>query len=94
MCEFVCGVNIDLFQGKDYNFLLPWLREGLLISSGSKWHARRKMLTPAFHFRILEDFLDVMNIQCRKLCDDILLPLSVKGQEFDVFPRVWNTEKC
>ena len=52
------------------------------------------MLTPAFHFKILEDFLDVMNIQCRKLCDDILLPLSVKGQEFDVFPRVWNTEKC
>ena len=67
---------------------MPWLREGLLISSGSKWHARRKMLTPAFHFRILEDFLDVMNKHCDKLCDDILEPLALRGEEFDVFPLV------
>ena len=75
-------------KGKDYKFLWPWLGTGLLTSTGSKWHSRRKMLTPAFHFKILEDFLDVMNKHCAKLCDDILEPLSLKAEEFDVFPLV------
>ena len=44
------------------------------------------MLTPAFHFRILEDFLDVMNQQTELLCD-ILDPLC-GGPAFDVFPLV------
>lgn len=44
------------------------------------------MLTPAFHFRILEDFLDVMNGHCNKLCD-ILEPLC-NCKEFNVFPLV------
>ena len=50
-----------------YRFLWPWLNQGLLTSAGAKWHGRRKMLTPAFHFKILEDFLVVMNEQSKIL---------------------------
>ena len=39
-------------------------------------------------FRILEDFLNVMNTHCHKLCDSILEPLAENGQEFNVFPIV------
>ena len=45
------------------------------------------MLTPAFHFKILESFLDVMNAQCAILCDEVLAPLANAG-EFDIFPIV------
>jgi len=84
--EKVLSSNKQITKGKDYKFLMPWLGTGLLTSTGNKWHTRRKMLTPAFHFRILEDFLEVMNFHSAKLCN-IFETLS-NGKEFDVFPLV------
>ena len=46
-----------------YNFLHPWLKFGLLTSSGDKWMQRRKMITPSFHFDILKDYFLVMSEQ-------------------------------
>ena len=105
--EKIMSSSKQITKGKDYYFMMPWLGTGLLTSTGNKWHTRRKMLTPAFHFRwiflfrnfikcfkvwnslrILEDFLDVMNTHCHKLCDSILEPLAKSGQEFNVFPIV------
>ncbi|KAE8742607.1 Cytochrome P450 CYP4, partial [Frankliniella occidentalis] len=48
-------------KSNDYSTLHPWLRSGLLTSKGAKWHARRRLLTPTFHFRILDQFLPVFN---------------------------------
>uniref|UniRef100_A0A1I8PZN1 Cytochrome P450 n=2 Tax=Stomoxys calcitrans TaxID=35570 RepID=A0A1I8PZN1_STOCA len=42
-----------------YSFLHPFLKTGLLTSSGKKWHNRRRLLTPTFHFNILLQFMEV-----------------------------------
>ena len=35
--------------------LRHWLGDGLLISYGPKWHTRRHMITPTFHFDVRRD---------------------------------------
>ncbi|XP_067134662.1 cytochrome P450 4C1-like [Centruroides vittatus] len=54
-----------------YNILHPWLGTGLLTSSNDKWRNRRKLLTPAFHFRILEDFQGIFNDQSNMLIEKL-----------------------
>ncbi|XP_020289589.1 cytochrome P450 4C1-like [Pseudomyrmex gracilis] len=58
--EKVLNTTKHITKSKIYDFLRLWLNDGLLTSTGSKWHNRRKLLTPAFHFTILRQFLDIL----------------------------------
>ncbi|XP_034479671.1 cytochrome P450 4p1-like [Drosophila innubila] len=49
-----------------YDFLQPALRTGLLTSTDKKWHSRRKMLTPTFHFNILGQFEEIFKAESLK----------------------------
>lgn len=41
-----------------------WLQDGLLVvGNRKKWQGRRKIITPAFHFKILEEFMNIFEIQ-------------------------------
>lgn len=51
--------NPKSVKSHDYGYLQPWLGSGLLVSDGQKWFNKRKAITPAFHFNILENFLEV-----------------------------------
>uniref|UniRef100_A0A1A9UXF2 Cytochrome P450 n=1 Tax=Glossina austeni TaxID=7395 RepID=A0A1A9UXF2_GLOAU len=73
-------------KSRDYDYLQPWLGTGLLTSFGRKWHSRRKILTPAFHFKILDDFIDVFNEQSFILTRK--LEREVGSEAFNVFPYV------
>jgi cytochrome P450 len=74
-------------KGGDYDFIKPWLGLGLLTAIGEKWSVKRKMLTPSFHFKILDQFIDVFNEQSLKLVK-ILKAEIPKGKVFDISPYV------
>ncbi|KAK9505907.1 hypothetical protein O3M35_009874 [Rhynocoris fuscipes] len=70
--EIIMGSPHHITKGVEYLPILPWLQEGLLVSTGEKWHKRRKLLTPTFHFRILEDNLQSINKHARNLVRNLL----------------------
>uniref|UniRef100_A0A194ALH3 Putative cytochrome P450 4V2 n=1 Tax=Pinctada fucata TaxID=50426 RepID=A0A194ALH3_PINFU len=65
--EVVLQSSKILDKATEYRFLHPWLGTGLLTSTGSKWHSRRKLLTPSFHFKILNDFVGVFQDQAQTM---------------------------
>ncbi|EFX88228.1 hypothetical protein DAPPUDRAFT_311767 [Daphnia pulex] len=78
-------------KGEPYKQLHPWLGQGLLVSSGELWRSRRKLLTPAFHFSILNNFVEVFNEQSLVLCGifEEICQSSTDGKgEIDVDPYI------
>ncbi|XP_017837164.1 cytochrome P450 4e3-like [Drosophila busckii] len=59
--EHILSNTALTYKYDPYNLLYPFLGSGLLTSNGQQWAQRRKLITPSFHFRILKDFLQVMN---------------------------------
>lgn len=87
--EYMLSSSKHITKAFQYDFLHPWLGTGLLTSSGEKWHTRRKMLTPAFHFSILQDFCPVFSEQARILLEVLETKLDSEGHaELDIFPYI------
>ncbi|XP_070163292.1 cytochrome P450 4C1-like [Polyergus mexicanus] len=65
-------------KGEIYNILKLWLGNGLLTAPVKQWYRDRKILSPVFHFNILEQFAVIMSekteiiIKCieEKLAED------------------------
>lgn len=83
--EFILSSQNLLEKADEYNPIVEWLGSGLLLSTGNKWFARRKVLTPAFHFKILEKFVDVFDKHSSIFVESLA---EFEGQEFDVFPFI------
>jgi cytochrome P450 family 4 len=58
---------------------------GLLLSTDKKWHSRRKIITPAFHFKILEEFFSIMEGQGNIFINNLE---RFENQHFDIIPCV------
>ena len=63
-------INDNYPKHPSYDLLHEWIGDGLLTSKGDKWHKHRKLLTPAFHYEILDGFFDVY-----RECVDTMLDL-------------------
>ncbi|XP_014676594.1 PREDICTED: LOW QUALITY PROTEIN: cytochrome P450 4C1-like [Priapulus caudatus] len=60
--------NKHIEKSKDYDFIRPWLCEGLITSSGEKWFKRRRLSDACFHFKILNDSAPIISEQSAILC--------------------------
>ncbi|CAG9830836.1 unnamed protein product [Diabrotica balteata] len=67
--ELILNNSKHIEKSAFYDFLHSWLGNGLLTSKGANWHKRRKILTPAFHFNILQEFVDIFNKEVNHLVD-------------------------
>lgn len=59
--EFILSSSKFVDKGLNYKPFRDWVGYGLITSTGPKWKAHRRIITPTFHFRILEKFVDVYN---------------------------------
>lgn len=85
MAEALLGSQKLIEKSAEYDFIEKWLGTGLLISTGKKWFQRRKVITPAFHFKILDQFTEIFDKHGAMLIKNLE---KTKGQPVDVFKPV------
>ncbi|XP_071147890.1 cytochrome P450 4F4-like [Mytilus edulis] len=73
--------------GGVYEYAIPWLGEGLLISDGDRWARSRRLLTPAFHFEILKPYVKVYN-DCADILVNKISKCAESGASFEAFENV------
>ena len=108
VCVYGAGGVEEVVRNKSYNsksffytFMHNWLGTGLLTSNTTKWAERRRMLTPAFHFNILKNFVAIMNKNAKIMVQQIHEELEnadgktakydqngKKYIEVDMFPKI------
>jgi len=71
LIEAILSSQKTIKKNRLYDLLQCWLGTGLLLSSGKKWFRRRKIITPTFHFKILEDFVEVFDQQSAIMAEQL-----------------------
>lgn len=82
--EYILGNTKNLEKTGDHRFLYSWLGTGLLTATKTKWKKHRRVITPAFHFKVLEDFVEVFNSTGNVLVEQLRKEVGKKS--FDIVP--------
>ncbi|XP_076754439.1 cytochrome P450 4g15 [Xylocopa sonorina] len=78
--EVILSSHVYIDKSDEYRFFKPWLGNGLLISTGHKWRAHRKLIAPTFHLNVLKTFIDLFNANSRAVVEKMR---KENGKEFD-----------
>ncbi|XP_076278079.1 cytochrome P450 4g15 [Lasioglossum baleicum] len=78
--EVILSSHVYIDKSAEYRFFKPWLGNGLLISTGPKWRAHRKLIAPTFHLNVLKSFIDLFNANSRAVVEKMR---QEGGKEFD-----------
>ncbi|KAM8713349.1 hypothetical protein ACLKA7_013632 [Drosophila subpalustris] len=71
LIEAILSSQQTITKNRLYGLLQCWLGTGLLLSTGKKWFRRRKIITPTFHFKILEQFVEVFDQQSAIMAEQL-----------------------
>lgn len=84
--QTILSSNTLTRKSRNHDLLVPWLGRGLLTNYGENWHQKRKIITPAFHFKILSTFKGPME----KCCDILIDKLNeiADGRTIDFYPYI------
>ncbi|KAJ3656949.1 hypothetical protein Zmor_015992 [Zophobas morio] len=85
LIEFILSGNKILKKSENYQFLKHWLGQGLVISDGDYWKKHRKILTPAFHFEILKEFVPVFESMGNVLIENLAKCEGTPSCDLDAF---------
>ncbi|XP_054266757.1 cytochrome P450 4C1-like [Macrosteles quadrilineatus] len=84
--ELIMSSSMHIDKSNVYTLLQPWLGTGLLTGTGAKWHSHRKLITPTFHFKILDIFLEVFVEKSSILVEK--LQKAPKDTPMDLYPFI------
>ncbi|XP_043488236.1 cytochrome P450 4C1-like [Polistes fuscatus] len=85
--EIILRSTTNIQKAPLYKYLEPWLGKALLTASGKKWMQDRKLITPAFHFNILEQYAVVMSEKAEIFVKCLEKQLKENSEEpIDIFP--------
>jgi cytochrome P450 family 4 subfamily V len=73
-----------------YHYMREWLNDGLLMSTGKKWFDRRRLITPSFHFKILDSFVHVFNENSAILVGLLDSESNDGTNQFDFQPYIYR----
>lgn len=86
--EVILSSHVYIDKSPEYRFFQPWLGNGLLISTGQKWRAHRKLIAPTFHLNVLKSFIDLFNANSRCVVEK----MRKEGEkEFDIHDYMSET---
>ncbi|KAK7603318.1 hypothetical protein V9T40_003317 [Parthenolecanium corni] len=88
--EVFLARNVHMNKSGSYRLLDSWLgKKGMLTGDADVWKVHRKLLTPSFHFKILENAVGMIEKHANIMCQQ--LESRVEQPEFDITDYV---EKC
>ncbi|XP_022913636.1 cytochrome P450 4C1-like [Onthophagus taurus] len=86
LLEYLCTNTKNVIKSPRYKLFERWLGEnGLFTAEGELWKKHRSLVTPAFHFQILEQFVDTFNAVSAEFID--ILQTQV-NKEIDIYHYV------
>ncbi|XP_033758023.1 cytochrome P450 4F6-like [Pecten maximus] len=71
-------------RGQFYNVLIDFIGDGLVTSNGKKWERNRKLLTPAFHFDMLRQYVRIYNEAADIVLDKFATMMKESPKSIDI----------
>ncbi|XP_059353317.1 cytochrome P450 4c3-like isoform X2 [Daphnia carinata] len=87
LLDTIMGNHKFIKKPIEYDIFTPFIGKGIPVAIDERWKKNRRLLNPAFHFQILNTFVDAINsksIICVEEFEEAIE--NNKGDEIDVFP--------